>query len=137
VLLVLIGCAPAPNADGRFPIIGSDPDGLVATMSWRDAADPEIPPETFDEPLVLDTSAPKVVEIAVKGGGCPPSAQVAVSGPAETIAISMNLGGAIEPPGIECTPTLTTHVMVIEFNDPIDVDGLDVTAVRSAPISGG
>jgi hypothetical protein len=132
-----IGCAPAPNVDGRFPIIGSDPDGLVATMAWHEASEPEVPPETFEEPLVLETSAPKTVEIAVKGGGCPPTAQVAVAGPAESVTISMNLGGTIEPPGIDCAPTLTTHVMLIEFNTPIDLDGLEVTAVRSVPISEG
>lgn len=131
-------CAPAPSSNGLFPIIGSDPDRLVETMDWAESETSPIAPDSFEEPLLLDTSTPSLVQVALKGGGCPPTAQVAVSGSPEDVTVTMNLGGAIQPAGVDCPEVLTTHILAIEFREPILLEGLTVTVVRATdPISEG
>ncbi len=131
IAFVVASCAPAPSSNIQFPIIGSDPDGLVETMEWVETSDATPGPDAFSEPLVLDGSTALKVEIAVKGGGCPPSAQVGVSGTADAVEIAINLGGTIEPPGVTCEAVLTTHVLAITFNQPINMDTLVVSSVRT------
>lgn len=107
-------------------------------MEWGGQFGEGVPePDTFEEPIVLDTSTPETVTVFVKGGSCPPSAQVAVTGGPSQVRVDMRLGGSIEPPGVNCEPTLTTHPLVIYFDEPIDLAGLEVTITRSSPISEG
>lgn len=80
----------------------------------------------------MATSTPTIVQIALKGGGCPPTVQAAVSGNPEEVMIVLNLGGAIQPVGVDCPEILTTHVLGIRFRQPIDLGGLSVTAVRAS-----
>jgi hypothetical protein len=128
--ILLVSCAPSPTGGVEFPIIGNDPDRLVETMEWSDSED--IPaPGDFEEPLIMPSSTSDLVEIAVKGGGCPPSTQVAVSGSVDAVVIVMNLGGSIEPIGVDCPDVLTTHVLAIRFRNPISLDHLEVSSVRA------
>jgi hypothetical protein len=128
--MVASACAPSPTGTVEFPIIGSDPEGLVETMEW--SSDGDFPdPDSFEEPSVLATSTGNQAAIAVKGGGCPPSAQVEVSGAPESVKISILLGGAIEPEGVDCAETVTTHVLLVTFRDPINLDNLSVSAIRT------
>ncbi len=133
-LLLVLGaaCAPSPTGTNQFPIIGSDPDRLVENMEWLTDGPTPMPPDSFEEPVVLETSTASEVQIAVKGGGCPPTAQVAVSGNPEAVEIIMNLGGAIQPEGVECPEILTTHLLGIDFRQPIDLENLTVTMVRAS-----
>jgi hypothetical protein len=80
---------------------------------------------------ILDSSTPDVARIAVEGNECPPSARVLVSGSASEVAIEMVLGGSLAPVGVECGDILTTHTLVIHFKEPIDLDNLEVSAVRT------
>jgi hypothetical protein len=134
VLLLVVGaaCAPSPTGTNQFPIIGSDPDRLVENMEWVTDAPTPMAPDSFEEPVVLETSTASAVQIAVKGGGCPPTAQVVVSGSPEAVEIIMNLGGAIQPEGVDCPEILTTHILGIHFRQAIDLKGLTVVVVRAS-----
>ncbi len=131
-LAVTAACAISPDTDAQFPIIGSDPDRLVETMEWVVSNQLPMPPDSFEEPLVLASSGPTTVQIALKGGGCPPTVQAAVSGNPEEVTVVLNLGGAIQPPGVNCAEVLSTHILGIEFRQPIDLEGLSVTSVRAS-----
>ncbi|HEY5889344.1 MAG TPA: hypothetical protein VIW94_01405 [Acidimicrobiia bacterium] len=130
-LAAYAACAISPDAKGQFPIIGSDPDRLVETMEWV-VAEPTTPPYSFEEPFVMASSTDTNVQIALKGGGCPPTVQAAVSGNPEEVTVVLNLGGAIQPPGVDCPEILSTHILGIEFRQPIDLEGLSVTSVRAS-----
>lgn len=133
----IAACAPQ-SPTGQFPIIGSDPDGLVETMDWVVPDDIPIAPDSFEEPLILENSTPTDLRIALKGGGCPPTVQAAISGDRDGLMIELNLGGAIQPVGVECPEILTTHILGIRPRQPVDLEALSVTAVRATdPISEG
>lgn len=135
--LLVVACSPPPSAQNSFPIIGNDPDGLVETMEWGDSPTTATFPANETTVLeILPNSSPSVVQIAVEGSGCPPSAQVLVTGPIETVRVSLILGGAIAPPGVECADILTTHALVIRFKQPIDLHDLKVSAERTQRIGG-
>ena len=102
------------------------------TMEWAVSDQPPLAPDSFDEPYVLTTSSPTSVQVALKGGGCPPTVQAAVSGSPEEVTIVLNLGGAIQPSGVDCPETLSTHILEIQFRQPVDLEGLSVTSVRSS-----
>jgi hypothetical protein len=136
--IVVAACGPAGGsgtvAGGapRFPIIGNDPDGLVETMEWGES--PAIDLSPSGEGLlaeILDSSTPDVVRIAVEGNQCPPSATVLLSGSTSEVTIEIVLGGSLPPAGVECGETLTTHALVVHFREPIDLENLEVSAVRT------
>ena len=133
--LLASACSPQPSEGvSVFPIIGDDPADLVETMEWGDTpALPEFPGGESTVLEILEDSTPEVLRVAVEGGGCPPTAQVRVTGSPEAVSIEMVLGGAIAPPGTECTDILTTHELIIRFHEPIDLDGLELAARRTGP----
>jgi hypothetical protein len=136
--VLVVACGPSGTADTvvggepRFPIIGNDPDGLVETMEWGES--PAIDLSPSGESLlaeVMDTSTPEVVRIAVEGNECPPSARILVTGSPAEVTIEMVLGGSLPPAGIECADILTTHTLVVQFKEPIDLENLVVSASRT------
>ena len=143
ILLGLVGvlvasCGPSGTADTvaggepRFPIIGNDPGGLVETMEWGES--PAIDLSPSGESLlaeVMDTSTPEVVRIVVEGNQCPPSAQILVTGSPAEVTIEMVLGGSLPPAGLVCGEILTTHTLVVHFEEPIDLENLEVSASRT------
>jgi hypothetical protein len=130
---LLAACGPSGGSgtiaggEPRFPIIGNDPDGLVETMEWGESPAIDLSPSGE----ILDSSTPEVARIAVEGNQCPPSATVLVSGSPSEVTIEIVLGGSLAPVGVECGDILTTHTLVIHFKEPIDLDNLEVSAVRT------
>ncbi len=134
--LSLGACTPTRSSEAPFPIIGNDQSGLVEAMEW--GVTPALipfPPDALTVLEILDTSTPEVVQIAVEGGVCPPSAQVLVTGPPETVRVSLILGASIAPEGTECGEILTTHALVIRFREPIALSGLEVSAERTGEVA--
>lgn len=138
LLAVLVSCGPAGGSgtiaggEPRFPIIGNDPDGLVETMEWGESPALDLTlsgEQSLAE--VMDSSTPEVVRIAVEGSECPPSATVLVSRSASEVTIEMVLGGSLPPAGVECGDILTTHLLVISFREPVDLESLEVSASRT------
>jgi hypothetical protein len=54
-----------------------------------------------------------------------------VSGSTSEVTIEIVLGGSLPPAGVECGETLTTHALVVHFREPIDLENLEVSAVRT------
>lgn len=136
--ILLAACGPAGGSgtiaggEPRFPIIGNDPDGLVETMEWGESPAIDLSP-SGEESLaeILDSSTPEVARIEVEGNECPPSATVLVSGSPSEVTIEIVLGGSLPPAGVECGDILTTHALVVHFREPIDLNNLEVSAVRT------
>jgi hypothetical protein len=47
------------------------------------------------------------------------------------VTIEIVLGGSLPPAGVECGDILTTHALVVHFREPIDLNNLEVSAVRT------
>jgi hypothetical protein len=136
--ILLAACGPAGGSgtiaggEPRFPIIGNDPDGLVETMEWGESPAIDLSPSGEGSLAeILDSSTPEVARIAVEGNECPPSATVLVSGSPSEVTIEIVLGGSLPPAGVECGDILTTHALVVHFREPIDLNNLEVSAVRT------
>jgi hypothetical protein len=54
-----------------------------------------------------------------------------VSGSPSEVTIEIVLGGSLPPAGVECGDILTTHALVVHFREPIDLNNLEVSAVRT------
>ena len=135
---LLAACGPSGGSgtiaggEPRFPIIGNDPDGLVETMEWGESPAIDLSPSGEGSLAeILDSSTPDVARIAVEGNQCPPSATVLVSGSPSEVTIEIVLGGSLPPAGVECGDILTTHALVVHFREPIDLNNLEVSAVRT------
>jgi hypothetical protein len=131
---LLVACAPVPGEGGVepvIPILANDPDDLVDTMEWgRSPATDGVPtPDVTFE--LMDGSTPRMVRVAIPGGGCRPTLQAQISGTQEAASIELVIGGAIVPEGFECSEILTTHELIITFHNPVALDSLTISARRT------
>ena len=129
VAWLLTACSPSVSGVPVFPIIGDDPEDLVSDMTW--GASQEVDEIEADRPpiSVRDSSTSRLIRIGVLGGSCPPTTQVRVTddgASGDETEIQLVVGGSIEPEGVNCDETPTVHELIIEFREPIDLDGLDV-----------
>lgn len=114
-----------PSSEG--PFIGTDPDDLVESVSWVDPLG-EIGPIRIGDPgewpgaVLLDTSGPRSLMVAVAGTTCVPGVVVSLRGPAERVAVTLELSEPVPDPGTECGDMLRTHAFELKLVEPINLD---------------
>lgn len=137
-ILVAAGACEGTGGDqpsGERPLIGSDPDGLILSVSWKDQLGQDSPIRLGDRvewpgAVLLETSEPGVLMVAVTGNTCTPAVVVSARGPADQLELIVDLS---EPnPALVCGDIAQIHVFQVELVEPTNV-GEVVVSVNVQP----
>jgi hypothetical protein len=122
-----------PSVQG--PFVESDPDDVLATVEW---VGPTGETPALDRPLsesdpaavLVETTDPDSIRIAVNGSGCPPTVYLTVvHGPPDVI-LGVTVSEGVPTDGAECADLLTAYAFDVSFSDPDQVDGVEITATN-------
>lgn len=137
LLLIVAACSPGqpipsenyvpPTPSSRGPFVDTDPEHVILDVYWVDPSGqtPALPmPIQGDEPaaVLMSTSEPALLRIAVNGNGCPPETRLTVFGDPLRLELGITLSEAIPEPGLQCADVLTTHAFEVRLSTPVDLD---------------
>ena len=140
-MLVVIGAsceASGPNVrpSALGPFVDSDPSGVIVDAHWVDPTGQTSAlsrPIPFDEPgaVLMETSEPSILRIAVNGGGCVPETSLSVLRDPPALELLITLSEAIPEPGLQCTAVLGTHAFEVQLSEPVIINDVELSVAHS------
>jgi len=117
------------------PFVESDPAGIIVEARWVDprGLTPALPqPIPNDElgAVLLETSEPDLLRIAVNGSGCVPETAVSAVNARSALELRITLSEPTPEPGLQCSDLLTTHAFELVLTEPVALDKVVLFVTR-------
>lgn len=144
VVVLLVGCSEAMEDPGGVssstvppaveepldygPFMGDGQAGVITGLAWLEPSHPALP-EPLDGPpvaVLMDTSQPDVLHIAVNGALCKSEVFVSVVRALPDLGLRVTVGDYILEPGIQCPEALTTHGFEVHLAESVSLDRVEV-----------
>lgn len=118
------------------PFVETDPDGVIVEAQWVDPtgqapALPEPLPRGHVGAVLMETSEPNRLMIAVNGGGCPPETLLSVLAGPPALNLQINLSEGVAAPGYQCADVLTSYAFEIQLSEPATLDDVQLSVFQA------
>jgi len=127
---------PRPSRLG--PFVEDDSSGVILDARWVDPTGKTPALQTpiaegEPEAVLMGTSEPDILRIAVNGNGCVPEATISVLDDPPALELSIVLGEAVPDPDLQCADLLTTHAFEVWLSEPVDIGEVSLVVDHSSP----
>jgi len=110
------------------PFLGDGVDGVITGMAWLEPSYPALPKPLDGPPdaVLMESSQPEVLHIAVNGALCKSEVFVSVVHAPPDLHLRVTVGDYILEPGIQCPEALTTHGFEVHLAEYVSLERVKI-----------